>query len=145
MADRLRFAYPNPFPRNHCVVHAWTHLAGGDEETARVLKYSAVADRQLTEDGTKRGLDFSWWARQLGLKVVEEKHLLRVRGAVTGWVSSRYAPVPALPTLQRFAREHPRGRYMVRVSGHAVAVIDGVVWGYHRPRTRVLQYLKVEG
>lgn len=30
-------------------------------------------------------------------------------------------------TLKRFCREHPTGTYYVKVSGHAVAIVDGVM------------------
>ncbi len=44
------------------------------------------------------------------------------------------------PTLSRFAATHREGRYVVRVRGHMLAVIDGVVHDHsQQPRRRVLQ------
>lgn len=33
-------------------------------------------------------------------------------------------------TLRTFCREHPKGRFLVTVSQHALAVVDGVVYDY---------------
>lgn len=42
-------------------------------------------------------------------------------------------------TLVSWVRDHPRGRYFVVVTGHALAVVDGVVQGLnpYKPRSRV--------
>lgn len=42
------------------------------------------------------------------------------------------------PTLAQFCKNHPEGRYWVFVRGHALAVIDGIVYDHkHGPRRRV--------
>lgn len=50
-------------------------------------------------------------------------------------------------TLARFLREAPAGRYVVGVTGHAIAVIDGVVHDHKDsgvgPRYRVRRVYKV--
>ena len=32
------------------------------------------------------------------------------------------------PTVDRFAKDHPSGRYVVRVANHLVAVVDGIYY-----------------
>lgn len=45
---------------------------------------------------------------------------------------------PERPTLKQFCENHPDGRYWVFVAGHALAVIDGVIYDHtHSPRRRV--------
>lgn len=47
-------------------------------------------------------------------------------------------------SLERFCREHPVGRYWVFVSGHALAVIDGVIHDHsHKPRRMVQRAYRV--
>jgi hypothetical protein len=49
-------------------------------------------------------------------------------------------------TLARFLREHPTGRYYARRSGHAFAVMDGMVLTTKAgPRTRVLDAWQYTG
>lgn len=49
-------------------------------------------------------------------------------------------------SLGRFCKEHPVGRYWIGVSGHALAVIDGVVYDYkHGPRRLVTRAFRVYG
>tara|TARA_Y100000588_G_scaffold170332_2_gene184166 strand:- start:649 stop:1080 length:432 start_codon:yes stop_codon:yes gene_type:complete len=41
-------------------------------------------------------------------------------------------------TLKRFTEKHPEGRYYILVRGHALSVIDGVVYDYEdKPRRQV--------
>lgn len=61
-----------------------------------------------------------------------------------GYRSHRYTR--KRPTLARFIREHPEGRYIVRIRGHMFAVIDGGVHDmlpWPSPCSLVLQYWKV--
>lgn len=47
------------------------------------------------------------------------------------------------PTLERFVREHPEGRYIIRVRGHMFTVIDGGIHDllpWPSPRALVLSY-----
>jgi hypothetical protein len=42
------------------------------------------------------------------------------------------------PTLAKFCKDHPVGKYWVFVYGHALAVIDGVVYDHsHKPKRKV--------
>lgn len=49
-------------------------------------------------------------------------------------------------TLKEFCKQHPVGRYWVGVSGHALAVIDGVIYDHsYKPRRQVLMAFRVYG
>jgi len=41
-------------------------------------------------------------------------------------------------TLGRYALAHPEGRYCLRVRGHVVAVIDGVIYDLGEPKLRAI-------
>lgn len=142
-----QFTYENPFARNHCVVHAWTHLSGGNADSAVALAAKARAQRHMTRAGVVHDIKTTWWADAVGLRVVREVRLIRASYAATGayGTGGYFTPVRSLPTLQSFAWGHPRGKYWVRVQGHAVAVIDGKIFGSWRPRSRVVHYVEVEG
>ena len=47
-------------------------------------------------------------------------------------------------TLKKFCELHPQGRYYVSVRGHAIAVVDGVVYDHSdRPRRQVTFAIRV--
>lgn len=49
-------------------------------------------------------------------------------------------------SLGQFCKEHPVGRYWVRVRGHALAVIDGVIYDHsYKPRRMVVKAFRVYG
>lgn len=48
-------------------------------------------------------------------------------------------------TLARFIREHSTGRYIVRISGHMLAVIDGVPSDRTPKGSRIRGYWKIKG
>lgn len=63
------------------------------------------------------------------------------------WLSERakYRSFPAEKgqprmNLARFAEEHPRGRFVAKMAGHVVAVIDGVVFDTIMPRMTACVY-----
>lgn len=139
-------AYPNPFPKNHCVVHAWTHLAGGNEWVARSTAAAARAVNRLTPNGGVYGTDtpemLTWWAKEVGLEVVRSERYYREMTSSWSAVHHNhpvdyYTPVRRNVTLKTWARRHPVGKWLVLVPGHAVAVINGVIWGWYRPGTIV--------
>lgn len=46
--------------------------------------------------------------------------------------------------LKKFCEKHPKGRYYVALCGHAIAVIDGVVYDHSdRPRRQVTWAMRV--
>ena len=47
-------------------------------------------------------------------------------------------------TLKKFCELHPQGRYYVSVRGHAIAVVDGVVYDHSdRPRRQVTFAIRI--
>lgn len=47
-------------------------------------------------------------------------------------------------SLNQFCIKHPKGAYYVRVRGHAIAVVDGVVYDHtHKPKRMVIQAFRV--
>ena len=143
-------AFPYPFDRNGCVPVAWTHVAQADapETFARLLAGAAqkLAGKYLTPAGVAYGArDTSrlcWWARQCGLRVAQVIRYVKGDGATSS--ASEYKLVRKYATLARWARLHPRGRYVVFVNSHAVAVIDGTIFGHYSPRSLVQVAVKVE-
>ena len=48
------------------------------------------------------------------------------------------------PTVAKVHRDFPKGRFMVSVSGHIFAMIDGVILDYNGPRRQVKKLTLVE-
>ena len=47
-------------------------------------------------------------------------------------------------TISQFVKKHPIGRYYCCVRGHAIAIIDGVVYDYcHKPRRQITWAMRV--
>ncbi len=47
-------------------------------------------------------------------------------------------------TISKFIEKHPIGRYYVVVRGHAIAIVDGVVYdGYYKPRRQITWAMRV--
>jgi hypothetical protein len=64
--------------------------------------------------------------------------------AIVGMDMVRGLDGEATPTLAEFSAAHPRGSYWVEVKGHALAVVDGVIYDHsHKPRRRVLRAWRV--
>lgn len=139
------FAFPDPFKRNHCVPLAWTHLSGGDAMTAMRLASTARICRQLSARGWAKSGREDWWAKQVGMAITRYVRFRRDRSLVGRYQAKHDAAgdVPSLPTLATFRKLHPTGRYLVNVRGHAVALIDGKVYGHWAPRSRVLSFAEV--
>lgn len=143
-------AFPYPFTRNGCVPVAWTHLAQADAPETFARSLAGIAQKRGGQYLTPAGIAYDarntsrlhWWAGQCGLRVAQVVRYLKGDGATSA--GSEYKLVRRHPTLARWARLHRRGRYIVFVSCHAVAVIDGVIFGYYRPRSLVQVAAKVE-
>lgn len=110
-----------------CVVRAYSSLLGGTVETYD--KAHAVLASYGRKDGHRtHGLATMAPAIGLSLSLVLLPELAGLRG-----------------TVANFIETHPAGSYLVRINGHAFAVIDG---GIHDmfpvgPRSRVKQAWKV--
>jgi hypothetical protein len=52
----------------------------------------------------------------------------------------------SLGTLQNFCKNHPTGRYVIRIKGHALAIVDGVINDSWKPapRKQILEWWKVD-
>jgi hypothetical protein len=47
-------------------------------------------------------------------------------------------------TINQFVKKHPEGRYYVCVRGHALAIIDGIVYDHcHKPRRQIIWAMRV--
>jgi hypothetical protein len=139
------FAFPDPFNRNHCVPLAWTHLSGGGTEAAMALAATARVCGVLSARGWAKSGRENWWAKQVGMAITRYVRFRRDRSKVGRYQVEHdgEGAVPSLPTLATFRKLHPTGRFLVNVRGHAVALIDGKVYGHWAPRSRVLSFAEV--
>lgn len=108
-SDAGRATSRRPRQKNDCTVVALAHVTGEPYDDC----YDALA-----KAGRKcaKGFDFRTWA-----KVAEFR----------GW-RFRWMSFPAVPGLRRvnptsFALKHREGRFVLRVSKHVMACVDGVV------------------
>ena len=67
-----------------------------------------------------------------------EDDVIKVRG---NWRMPTYLNM----TLEKFAKQYPKGRYIVVKSNHALALIDGVWYDNHEPnpRARVKHFYRI--
>lgn len=146
------FAFVYPFTRNHCVPCAWTHLGGGDDRTVVALAQAARAVDRLTAKGgvynTTSSDQLAWWSREVGVEVVKVEHYIRTTPEYTQTALEHLGPdyksVRKMVSLKTWARRHPVGKWLVLVPGHAVAVINGMVWGYYKTSSIVQHAVQVK-
>lgn len=141
----MNMGFVNPFPKNHCVVVALVHAARGDVEMALKLAQKAKEKGHLSKHGAAGFFMSSaeWWAGEVGLRVVNKVRYLR-RESPRNFASARFfKEVRHLRTVERWLRNHTRGTYIVRVRNHAFAIVEGVAYGYYRPKSRVLSTIKL--
>lgn len=147
---RANFRYKNPFARNHCVVTAYVHCTDDPSaDAALALAEKARAAGHLTRRGGVHGLVglFAWFAREVGMRVAEqhEYHVGRLYRVLLHQAEVRNQPAPERGMwLGTFAKTHPTGRWVVRVHRHAVAVVDGVVYGLYQPCSVVTDAVRLE-
>ena len=55
-----------------------------------------------------------------------EKYLTEIKGFTYHGISNKKGS--KRPTVDRFAKDHPSGRYVLRVANHLVAVVDGIYY-----------------
>lgn len=65
---------------------------------------------------------------------------------VTTLKVTRSSKQRSLGSLQAFCNDHPTGRYVIRIAGHALAIVDGVIHDSWKPgpRTQIKDYWKVD-
>lgn len=66
---------------------------------------------------------------------------------ITKWIKTRgKRPTKLKMTLEKFAKQYPKGKYYVIKSGHALALIDGVWYDNQvpNPRSYVKYFFKVD-
>lgn len=84
---------------------------------------------------TGSGYESAHVTMSLGGRKHREGRWMHKAAAIRGMDMVRGLDRDSGVTLNQFTQAHPRGRYWVEVSGHALAVIDGVVHDHsHRPR-----------
>lgn len=158
------WAFTDPFPVNGCVPCAFAHLTGTGAAGARRIaaraartaapsRVHALRDRKLynLRSGSgwaSRPSDVRAWAKLAGLAVREtwdwwqEWTQAQIQAHKTGACLSRTLH---RPTVARFAREHPVGRWVVYTRDHAIALVDGVLYGFYQPRSRVHWAYRFDG
>jgi len=137
--------FPSPFFRGHCVVMSFAHLKekpSYDFASTLALKAYEVArpirdPREETDtawghnvhrllDANDGGAyaehpeDVATWLALTGLRQVER---LAWAPAEAWWNPG------GAPSLEKFAREHPTGRWFIGINGHAVALVEGKLFG----------------
>lgn len=170
---KANYAYPGRFlfAKGHCVVHAWAHAAGLDADGAKMLaEYAyntpsivrprrgvrnAVTSPHLgcaVEPLLDRTTGAAWvrpdpcaWAALAGVRIVHEVHpagrnVTRRHPWNASLTVTRFYAV----TVEAFRKANPVGRFVVLVRGHALALIDGVLYGDWAPRSRVDVAYQVE-
>lgn len=104
---------------NDCTVIALANAAGLDYNAAHGL---------LTNGGRRVGrrFDMHGWL----------KHQWLYAGKINGFSLCEKAVYFKMATIADFAKKYPRGRFIVIVRGHALAVVDGVVLDSVKRTTR---------
>lgn len=97
------------------------------------LDYS-YAHRLCKEKGRKDGHTFSL-DKVLGSKKDYEYFVFKPR-------EGRYVKYFGRPRMRvdTFRKTHPKGTYIIRISGHAFTIIDGVIYNNNRDKCIVKSY-----
>lgn len=76
------------------------------------------------------------------VKLVKYRRLNPRYSTHVSW-GGAWKEVRHLQTVERWLKTHRTGTFVVRTRGHAFAVVDGVVMGYHKPKARILTTIKL--
>lgn len=114
LSDAGRAQSRRPLQKNDCTVVALAHASGVDYDTC--YDVLAKAGRKCA-----RGFNFKAWAKTARFH---------------GW-RFREMSFPATKGMRRvnpatFALKHPEGRFVLRVSKHVMACVDGVIVDAYR-------------
>lgn len=105
----MPYSFYNPNPDHNftidCVIRAVSKLMNTDWDTAYVgITFQGFVDKSMPSDDNVWG------------------EFLRKNGYSKHVIPEHY---PENYTVRHFAEDHPRGKYLLKASGHVVAVCDG--------------------
>ena len=156
--------FNDPWHFNHCVPLAFT-AAREDRSTEFAISLAKSARTFPNPDAPRLTLlsmkggstsynppSLAWvhaWANLAGLRVMESYEPSRAVESVRVvniYGRRRYRAMRRLAlTLEQFRHERgAAGMWIVMTYCHAQAVVDGVVRGFHKPRSRVTRAWRVE-
>lgn len=127
--------FADPFARNHCVVVAFTALAGRDAEFAKQMAEEAYRTTRSIFGGNSR-LTGSKMLSRSGWAHVVARADAQQWADLAGVDLGERIDHPHC-TLATFAKRHRTGSYLMIVKRHAVALINGKLLGYYNPRSIV--------
>lgn len=149
--------WPNPCTMNGCAVVAMGHLGDLDEKGAQQLKVNAMrtplvydkSETLLSHKGTARGMliegNLQAWAKLAGVRVIKRVYTVSARRMRMrrehGMSMKGYA---RRTTVRTFAKTHKRGRYLIDVNKHVIALINGKLYGEYNLYQYVNSFVKVE-
>lgn len=146
MSDNKNLPFRDPFERNHCQCVALACMFKGPDamlaaSIASVLRKTKTASGAyeffLDKHGYSSAIrsDVERAAAAVGLRVTARKRFIRCRrNAPTPKQRRWYDELRAVPycgrvSVREFAAAHKRGRWLVVLRGHCVAVVRGRVRG----------------
>jgi hypothetical protein len=145
LAVSLRYAELNPTKNSTLAGRAKFMLGCHSEDNdctvialsvALAVPYD-VAHKILADQGRKplRGFKLTSWLQELS----------RTKTRLCGYTFTAVVAWEC-PTLARVARDFPKGRFILRKRGHALAMVDGVVHDFDLsgPRTRITHLFLLE-
>jgi hypothetical protein len=128
-----------PGEANDCTVRALANVLGAPY---------TLAHRLLTAAGRKKGCGLVWsqWSKvysRLGLRLVSVHGSTKSARFIAGTLGIR--PLEGM-TLAKALPALSNGRYVVHISGHVLAVVDGKVldYGYNASGARIVSIYKLD-
>lgn len=119
--------------RNDCTVRAFMKAMGCDYQTARA---------NLAAFGRKpnKGIRWTQFVKWYNGRSYEGRTLRELDLAKTAdkWKHPSRQRCTEFKTVGQFAAAHPVGRYVLRVPGHVIPLIDGVVYDWKDSKRRHL-------
>ena len=131
---------------NHCVPYAFAVVKGMDQHgfedlcrAARATLTACGAMYLLSGRGLAwaRGRNFFRWAEIAGLSAVDgpSRPAFATGGLRDGG--------RGICTAAQFARKHPHGLFILFSRNHAMACVDGLLYGYVKARAHVQEWYEV--
>lgn len=125
ITDGGKSSYGFTHEKNDCTVRAVS--------IAYQISYEE-AHAKLKAFGRKDGHGCHYFAKFMN------KNMPTTLAITRGWKEK------SLGTINKFCKENPKGRFILRIRGHALAVVDGIVHDSWLPGScsRILDYWKVD-